>query len=147
MNGSLLEIRDPAVQFKTHEGLANVLSGVDLTIGRGQTVGLVGESGSGKSMTARAILNMVPAPGRVADGSVTLFADGKGLELTRLPQDGSAIRQVRGKDIAMIFQEPMTSLSPVHTIGEQIAEAVRLHQGSSRTAARERAAEMLDMEF
>ena len=121
------------------------VDGVDLEVERGKTLCLVGESGCGKSMTARSILRIVPPPGRVVDGEI-LFrrASGELVDLAKLNPRGREIRRVRGRDIAMIFQEPMTSLSPVHTIGNQIVEAIRLHFRVSKAEAHERAVAALD---
>lgn len=148
----LLEVEDLHVHFTTREGTVWALRGVDLTLRRGETLGLVGESGCGKSMTARAILNMVPKPGVISKGKVTFYRAGENggttatpIEVTKLHPQSREVRQIRGGDIAMIFQEPMTSLSPVHTVGRQIMEAVKLHQGLSKKAAKERAVEMLDL--
>ena len=121
----------------------HAVDGVDLDIPRGRTVGLVGESGCGKSVTAFSILRLVERPGRIVEGEIVLHRDGKQIVLTDLPDEGNAIRQIRGREIAMIFQEPMTSLSPVHTVGSQIAEAVRLHTDLRGAAARDRARDML----
>jgi len=147
----LLEIVDLHVHFETQEGTVRALRGVDLVIRRGETVGLVGESGCGKSMTARAILNMVPRPGRIVKGVVRLFRGGdhragaQVVEITKLDPFGPEMRAIRGKEIAMVFQEPMASFSPVHTVGNQIVEAIVIHQGLSKPQARERAAELLDL--
>src|SRR6476661_3270633 len=119
----LLEIKDLNVAFETNRGDIRPVRDVSLSIYPGQTVAVVGESGCGKSVTAMSILRLIPQPpGKVLGGQVLL--DGR--DLLKLPENG--MRRVRGKDIAMIFQEPMTSLNPVYTIGEQIAEAVVLHQ-------------------
>lgn len=145
----LLTIQDLHVHFQTREGTVRALNGVDMTLYRGETLGLVGESGCGKSMTARAILRMVPYPGRIVKGDIHLYrktdSDVEDIDLTALHEDGEEIRHIRGRDISMIFQEPMTSLSPVHTIGNQIIEAIRLHQGLNAQEARARAVEMLDL--
>jgi oligopeptide/dipeptide ABC transporter ATP-binding protein len=114
----LLEIEDLAVAF----GANTVVDGISLTLGRGETLGIVGESGSGKSVTALSVLRLVPEPGRITRGQITL----DGQELLALPE--KAMRSVRGGRVAMIFQDPMTSLNPVFTVGEQIAEAVRVHR-------------------
>jgi peptide/nickel transport system ATP-binding protein len=135
----LLEVRNLGVEFQTHGGVARVLDDVGFTLARGQTLGLVGESGCGKSMTALAMMRLIPSPpGRITSGQVLL--DGKDLMALAEP----AMRQYRGNRISMIFQEPMTSLNPAYTVGDQIAEAVRLHQGLNRKAATQRAIEMLD---
>ena len=145
----LLSIRDLHVHFRTREGLVRVLNGVNLDIHEGETLGLVGESGCGKSMTARSILRMVPPPGKIIAGEVHLYlrteTGVKDINLTSLPEDGPEIRRIRGKHISMIFQEPMTSFSPVHTIGDQIIEALRLHQDMSLQEAKERTIEMLSL--
>ncbi len=135
----LLRVRDLTVEFATRDGLVPVLDRLSLELGAGETLGIVGESGCGKSMTALAIMGLVPSPpGRVGGGSIDFDGD----ELTRA-SDGH-LREIRGNAISMIFQEPMTSLNPVYTIGEQIAEVLRRHQGLSRRAAWGRAVELLE---
>jgi peptide/nickel transport system ATP-binding protein len=141
--GELLTIRDLRTHFFLDEGTVRAVDGVDLDIPRGRTVGVVGESGCGKSVTAFSILRLVPRPGRIVSGRIVLHRDGKALVLTDLPAEGRAIRRVRGNEIAMIFQEPMVSLSPVHRVGEQIAEAVRLHTKMSRPDARAHTIDMM----
>lgn len=150
----LLEIKDLHVEFSTREGTVQAVNGMNLTVHRGETVGLVGESGCGKSVTARAILGLVPSPGKVTGGKVYYYPPnssnagthpGPGIELTALHPESERMRGVRWREIAMIFQEPMTSFSPVHTIGNQIAEVVRLHQGVGKKAAWDRTVEMLDV--
>ena len=132
MTTPLLEIQALQTYFRTRMGDVRAVDGVDLTIGEGETVGLVGESGSGKSVTARSIMRLVPRPpGRYAGGRI-LF---RGRDLLVLPE--REMRQIRGGRISMIFQDPMTFLNPVYTAGEQVAEAIRLHQSASRSAARE----------
>jgi peptide/nickel transport system ATP-binding protein len=139
-----LEIQDLHVSFPTRAGLVRAVDGVSLSLKRGLTTCVVGESGSGKSVTARAILQIVDPPGRITGGRILLHPqDGPPLDLAALHPRSRAIRNLRGGDIAMIFQEPMSSLSPVHTIGDQIGEAVRLHLGLSRKAAKARAVELL----
>jgi len=136
---ALLDVRELGVEFQTRKGVARVLEHVSFSLAHGQTLGVVGESGCGKSMTALAIMRLIPTPpGRITDGQV-LF-DGR--DLLRLPEH--EMREVRGNRVSMIFQEPMTSLNPVYTVGEQIAEAVRLHQNADRRAATERAVQMLE---
>lgn len=135
---TLLEVKDLHTYFYTSEGVINALSGIDFDIRRGGTLGLVGESGCGKSVTALSILRLVPSPaGRIVRGEVIL--DNKNLLKLR----ESEMRRIRGNRISMIFQEPMTSLNPVYTIGNQIAEAIWLHQDVSKREARNRAVEML----
>jgi len=134
----LLRIRGLAVSFATEDGVARAVDGVDLDIAAGETVGLVGESGCGKSVTALSVLRLVPQPpGRYEAGEIVF----RGRDLLKL--NNRQMRAVRGRDIAMIFQEPMTSLNPVFTIGYQICEAIELHQRKRGRAARELAAEML----
>ena len=133
---ALLEIRDLRVTFDTRAGQAKAVDGVDLSIDSGKTLGVVGESGCGKTMTALSVLRLVP-PAAGLTGEIVF--DGRNL----LALSEREMRKVRGNDIAMIFQEPMSSLNPVFTVGNQIAEAVRLHQGLGRKAARENAIEML----
>jgi len=144
---NIVEIEDLYVQFRLREGTVFALNGVSLAIPPDRTVGLVGESGCGKSITAKAMMRILPPRAEIAHGRILLAPrDGERrepLDLTRLDPDGETIRRIRGEDIAMIFQEPMTSFSPVHTIGNQIIEAIRLHQRKSKREARELAIEML----
>jgi len=136
----LLEVRGLQTHFFTRAGVAKAVDGVNFAIDAGETLAIVGESGCGKSVTAFSILRLVAnPPGRIVGGEI-LF---EGRDLLKL--DDAAMRAVRGDRIAMIFQEPMTSLNPVLTIGDQIVEAVRLHRPVSKTAARDRAAELLDL--
>ena len=138
MTTPLLRIQHLDVRFRTRAGEARVLDDLGLELHRGETLGLVGESGCGKSMTALAVMGLIPnPPGRVAGGEIVL--DGE--DLLTLP--AARLREIRGNRMAMIFQEPMTSLNPVYSVGEQITETLRLHQGLSRRAALERAAELL----
>ncbi len=141
----LLQVRDLQVSFASRSGAAvPVVRGVSFELHAGRTLCLVGESGSGKSVSARAILQLIDAPGRISGGEILYRpASGEPVDIARLDARGRAIRRLRGADIAMVFQEPMTSLSPVHTIGAQIVEAIRLHQPLSRAQARERAIELL----
>ena len=126
------------VEFKTRNGIARVIDDLHLSVMPGETLGVVGESGCGKSMTALSIMGLVPIPpGRIAAGKIML--DGEDL----LQVSESRMREVRGNEISMIFQEPMTSLNPVYSVGNQIAETARLHEGLSARAARDRAVEML----
>src|SRR5215469_15592961 len=134
----LLEIEDLRTYFFTRDGIVRAVDGVSLGVMRGETLGVVGESGCGKSVTSLSILRLIPEPpGRIVSGSIR-FA---GADLLRLSE--TEMRKIRGNEISMIFQEPMTSLNPVLTVGDQIAETVRLHQGASRSEARNRAIEML----
>jgi oligopeptide/dipeptide ABC transporter ATP-binding protein len=133
----LLEVRDLSTSFFTARGEARAVDGVSFSLDAGRTLGLVGESGCGKSVTSLSIMRLVAAPGRIVGGSVSF----DGTDLLSLSED--EMREVRGDRIAMIFQDPMTSLNPVYTVGDQIAEAVRLHQGLGRRASWERAVEMM----
>ena len=135
----LLTVQDLKTYFYAREGVVKAVDGVSLSIGHGQTVGLVGESGSGKSVTALSILRLIDYPGRITGGSVRW----EGNELTTLDPD--EMREFRGDQIAMIFQEPMTSLNPVYTVGDQIAETVRFHQKVTKKQAWARAIEMLGL--
>ena len=137
----LLDIKNLVTAFHTPAGRVPAVDGVSLAIERGKTLGLVGESGCGKSVTALSILRLVAAPGVIESGRILLDRDGRTDDLVTLSEP--ALRRVRGGRIGMIFQEPMTSLNPVFTIGAQIAEAVRLHRDVSPAAARARALEML----
>jgi len=137
----LLEIDNLRTWFYTDRGVVKAVDGVSLTIPRGKTVGLVGESGCGKSVTALSIMRLVSPPGRIAGGRIVLYDKGVPLVLSELPE--AQLRRVRGAKVAMIFQEPMTSLNPVFTIGAQIMEAVRLHQRVGKVEARQVALEML----
>ncbi|HEX4212550.1 MAG TPA: ABC transporter ATP-binding protein [Candidatus Dormibacteraeota bacterium] len=141
---SVLELRGLKTHFKLPDGVVRAADGVDLVIRRGTTLCLVGESGCGKSATARSILRLVEPPGQVVSGQILYrTAGGHQIDLAALPAKGKALRAVRGAGISMIFQEPMSSLSPVHTIGDQIAEVVRLHEGVKKAEARGRAIEQL----
>ena len=141
---TVLEVRGLRTEFPLRHGVLKAVDDVSFTVRRGRTLCIVGESGSGKSVTARSILQIVDAPGRIVGGEMVLRRrDGTTVDLARLKPRGRAIRDVRGGEIAMIFQEPMSSLSPVHTIGDQIMEVLRLHLGHGRAQARTRAAELL----
>ncbi len=138
---SLLTVTDLSTYFHTDHGVARAVDGVSFSIAAGETLGIVGESGSGKSVTSLSIMRLVPSPpGEIVAGSSVRFRD---RELLTLPE--REMQRVRGNDIAMIFQEPMTSLNPVYPVGEQIAEAIRLHRRAPRRAAWERAVEMLQL--
>jgi len=139
MADPLLSVRDLRTYFYTDGGIARSVDGVSFEIGAGETVGLVGESGCGKSVTALSLLRLIRPPGRIEPGSAIEF-DGKNL----VSLDERSMRSIRGARIAMVFQEPMTALNPVFTIGDQIAEVVRVHHGGSKQEARKRAIEMLE---
>jgi peptide/nickel transport system ATP-binding protein len=141
---TLLTVRGLRTQIEVPGGLLRILDGVDIDVGRGRTVCIVGESGCGKSMTARSIMRLVPPPLRMAGGEIRLRrADGTTVDLAGLDAYGREMRAIRGRDIGMIFQEPMTAISPVHTIGNQMLEAIRLHERVGRAEARERSVDML----
>jgi oligopeptide/dipeptide ABC transporter ATP-binding protein len=135
MSDLLVEVKDLRVEFDVRAGVVKAVDGLNLAINRGQTLGVIGESGCGKSMTARAILQMIPKPGKITSGEVNFYrksAQNGGeiidkIHITGLHPDGPEIRRIRGGEIGMIFQEPMSSLTPVYTAGMQIGEAVSLH--------------------
>src|SRR6201988_3967890 len=133
----LLEVRNLQTHFSTRAGLVRAVDGVSFHLGRGELLGLVGESGCGKSITALSVMRLIAPPGKIVNGEI-LF-DGKDL----LKLSDSEMREMRGDDIAMIFQDPMTSLNPVFTVGEQIEEALRLHRKLSRKQARAAAIEAM----
>jgi peptide/nickel transport system ATP-binding protein len=140
----LLEVRDLRTHFELEDGVVKAVDGVSLTVRRGRTLAVVGESGCGKSVTARSILRLVERPARIVGGQVLLHGkDPSGDPVDLLAVKDKRLRQVRWADIAMVFQEPMASLSLVHTIGDQIIEAVRLHENLGKAQARQRAIEML----
>jgi len=141
----LLQVRHLQTHFFTDAGLVKAVEDVSFTVNAGETLAVVGESGSGKSVTSLSIMGLIPnPPGRIVGGEI-LFRTREGpvVDLVQLP--AKALRKLRGRDIAMIFQEPMTSLDPVFTVGAQIAEAAALHLGMNRHAARKRALDMLDL--
>jgi peptide/nickel transport system ATP-binding protein len=143
-NQPVLEVRDLVTHFPIRNGVVKAVDGVSFSVARGKTLCIVGESGSGKSVTARSILQIVDSPGKIISGSVTLTRpDGSQTDLAALDPRGKAIRAVRGAEIAMIFQEPMSSLSPVHTVGDQIMEVLLLHLRMSKKEARARCIELL----
>jgi len=137
---ALLEIRGLKTHFKTDDGWLHAVDGVDIAVDGGETVCVVGESGCGKSVTAMTVLKLVAMPpGKIVAGQVMW----RGRDL--VPLNNDEMRKIRAKEIAIIFQEPMTSLNPVYTVGDQIAESVRLHEGVSRREAMDRAVEMLKL--
>jgi oligopeptide/dipeptide ABC transporter ATP-binding protein len=144
----LIEVKDIKVYFYLDEGTVRAVEGVSFDIQRGETLGVVGESGCGKSVTSQAIMRIVPSPGKIVQGDILFHRYHQNgysemIELTQLDPRGSQIRNIRGNEIAVIFQEPMTSLSPVHTIGNQIMEVIMLHQKVDQAQARATAIEML----
>jgi peptide/nickel transport system ATP-binding protein len=139
----LVTVQDLRTHFLLDEGTVHAVEGVSLEVPQGKTTCLVGESGCGKSVTAFSIMRLVYPPGRIVAGRIVLHRDAGEVDLTALPADGPELRAVRGGEIAMVFQEPMTSLSPVHTVGAQIVEAVQLHSAARGRDARRRALEMM----
>jgi len=136
---ALLSVKNLTVEFTTRDGIAPVIDDLSFDLAPGETLSLVGESGCGKSMTALAIMGLIPSPpGRVAGGSISLAGE------NLLQASDTRMRAVRGNDISMVFQEPMTSLNPVFTVGEQISETLRRHQGLNRRQAKALSIEMLD---
>jgi oligopeptide/dipeptide ABC transporter ATP-binding protein len=154
-NNVLIEVENLKTYFFLDEGIVRAVDGVDFDIGRGETLGVVGESGCGKSITARSVMRIVPRPGRIVEGKILLHRHSKSdngtserdeiLDLTAMDEQSREMRAIRGAEISMVFQEPMTSLSPVHTIANQIMEAVTLHQQVSKEEARRIAIETLDL--
>jgi len=151
-NGTLLEVRNLKTYFRLIEGTVRAVDGADFVVKTGQTLGVVGESGCGKSVTARSILRIVPHPGKIVEGKILFYRrramsnagfTTETVDLTALNPHGREVRSIRGAEISMVFQEPMTSLSPVHTIGSQIVEVITLHQGLRKAEAKEKAIEML----
>ena len=142
---NVLEIEDLRVYFYTEEGEVRAVDGVSFSIPRGSIVGLVGESGCGKSVTSYSVLRLIQRPGEIKGGSIRFYPQhGEPVEITALDDDDDALYHLRGGAISMIFQEPMTALSPVHTIGDQICEAIVLHRDATLEQAEDIATEMLD---
>ena len=147
MTQPLLDICDLKTYFYTDDGIVRAVDGVSLSMMPQQTLGVVGESGCGKSITAFSTMRLIPSPpGKIENGQILFRKTPKSdpIDLTQLNPKGAQMRGIRGNDIAMIFQEPMTSLSPVHTVGNQIGEAIMLHQNADKTEARERAIDALN---
>jgi peptide/nickel transport system ATP-binding protein len=148
----VLEVKGLKTHFFLQQGIVRAVEDVDFTVMRGQTVGIVGESGCGKSVMARSVMSIVPSPGRIVEGEVLFhrIKEHNGsvtkdvIDMAALDPKGAEARSIRGAEISMVFQEPMTSLSPVHTIGDQITEAILLHQDVDKAGARRLAIEMLD---
>ena len=137
---SLLEIRDLRIHYVTDDATVEAVNGVDLTIEKGETLGLVGETGAGKTTTALGILRLIPdPPGRIVSGEILY----NGEDILQIRD--SELRKLRGNEISMIFQDPMTALNPTMRVGEQVAEVIRLHEGCSKAAAIKRSVEMLEM--
>jgi len=142
----LLEIKNLKTYYFLERGTVRAVDGVNFSLGHRSTLGLVGESGCGKSVTARSVMRLIQSPpGRIVEGEILLRPpDGEVIDLAKIDARGPEMRKIRGRDIAMIFQEPMTSLNPLYTIGDQVAEAVELHQHVSKEKALDRALEMLE---
>jgi oligopeptide/dipeptide ABC transporter ATP-binding protein len=141
----LLEISGLKTVFPTDDGIVNAVNDVSFSIASGQTVGVVGESGCGKSITGLSMLQLVPSPGRIEAGEILFHRNGEDepLDIAQVSPKSELMRKIRGNEIAIIFQEPMTSLNPVYTVGNQIAEAIVLHEQVDKKTARERAIEMI----
>ena len=142
----LLRVRNLRTHFRTEQGTIRAVDGIDFDIKRGETFGIVGESGCGKSVTAYSIMQLIERPqGDIVDGSIEYLGEsGRAVDIAALDPNGPDMRNLRGNEIGMIFQEPMTSLNPIYTIGNQITEAIVLHQRVSKMEARKRAVELLD---
>jgi peptide/nickel transport system ATP-binding protein len=141
----LLSVRNLRTHFLGDEGVTRAVDGVSFDVYPGRTVGIVGETGCGKSVTARSILRIVDEPGQIVDGEIRLRRKEEWLDLTALPAKSTRLRAVRGGEIGLVFQEPMASFSPVHTVGNQLTEAIRLHAQLPKQQLRQRAVELLDM--
>ena len=146
-NDKLLSVNNLKTYFPTDEGVVKAVDGVTFDIEPGKTMGLVGESGCGKSTVGRSLLQIIDHPGRIVDGDVQFQSDSAGgtVDLAAEKPGSSLMRQIRGGEIALIFQEPMTSFSPVHTVGNQVIEAIQLHMDVSKKVAMSRAEELFDL--
>ena len=147
-DAAILSVRELRTHFFAEDGVVKAVDGASFDVHAGRTLGIVGESGCGKSVTARSILGIVERPGRIVGGEIRLRRQGDGGgedDLVRLDPRGPEMRRIRGGEIGLVFQEPMSSFSPVHTVGNQIVETIRLHLGLDRAAARARAIELLRM--
>lgn len=143
---AIIQLNDLKIYYPTDEGVVRAVDGVDFEIKPGETLGVVGESGCGKSTVGRAILNIIDKPGRVESGEVLWrLPDGQEIDITKLDANSRLMRTIRGAGIALIFQEPMTSFSPLHTVGNQIGEAIRLHTDLSEEGVLDRSIALLDM--
>ncbi|MCY4018843.1 MAG: ABC transporter ATP-binding protein [Chloroflexi bacterium] len=143
---SIIDVDNLSVHFHVDEGTLKAVDRVSFTIAERQMFGLIGESGCGKTVTAQSLMRLVPKPGQIVGGSINFFGEQGGkTDLVQLDKSGSEIRAIRGNEIAMVFQEPMSSLSPIHSIGNQLMEAVRLHVTRNKREAYEIALEMLDL--
>jgi oligopeptide/dipeptide ABC transporter ATP-binding protein len=140
----ILEVEDLKTYFHTRDGVVKAVDGISFSIHNGEVLGIVGESGCGKSVTAHSILQLVSPLGKISGGHIYYYRNGSRTDIASLSPRDAKIRAIRGNEIAMIFQEPMTSLSPVYTIGNQISEAILLHQDVNKAEARKRTIELLD---
>src|SRR4051794_21156729 len=132
----VLDVRDLYVRFETKLGTVQAVNGVSLTVPRRRVLGVVGESGCGKSITAFAVMQLVPPPGRITGGAITLRTrEGRSVDVLALDRSSEAMREIRGRHVGMIFQEPMTALNPCYTIGNQIVEGILVHQTRDRKEA------------
>ena len=144
MADPILQVRDLHTHFFADDGVVRAVDGTSFDLYAGRTLGIVGESGCGKSVTARSILRIVERPGRIVSGEILLRRqDGQVVDVTKLPADGPDMRSIRGGEVGLVFQEPMSSLSAFHTIGNQLIEAIQLHSDLGKRAARSRAIELL----
>ncbi len=140
---NLLEVQNLKTHFFTSEGIVKAVDGVSFNVAPRETLGLIGESGCGKSVTAHSIMRIVPKPGRILGGEIRLKLDDGFIDLADREMSGSELRDIRGKEVSMVFQEPMTSLSPVHTIGNQSRETIYLHRTRDKKEATEIALDIL----
>lgn len=144
-SNNLLEIKDLVVKFRTEEGIVNAVNGVSYDVPEGRSIGVVGESGCGKTVSAYSITRLLPKNATFSGQVLFKERNGSVTDTLALPSEGKELRRIRGRDISMIFQEPMSSLSPVHTINNQLSEAMILFQNMSKIEARERSIELLDL--
>lgn len=148
MSSNVLRVRDLKVEFHVSEGVIKAVDGVSFRVPQGKTVALVGESGSGKTVISQSIMGILPKSARIAGGEILLFdpeKPGSFVDITTLKRDGAEMRKLRGGKVSIVFQEPMTSLSPLHTVGDQVSEAYRLHTGNGQKMANEVSEEMLGL--
>ena len=146
MNEALVGLKDLRTHFHTDRGVVRAVDGVDLVVKRNSTLGVVGESGCGKSVMALSIMGLIQRPPGRITGEIVYYRSGENTtDMAKLDPKGAEIRSIRGAEMSMVFQEPMTSLTPVYTIGNQIMEVIRLHQNATAAEARERALEMLSL--
>jgi len=140
----LIEVKNLKIYFYTEDGIVRAVDGVNFSIEPEETLGIVGESGCGKSVTALSMLGLVPSPGVIEEGEILFYQNYNLMDLTKINPKGRQMRSIRGNDIAMIFQEPMTSLNPLFTVGRQVMESIILHQRLNKRTAKEKAVEMLE---